>query len=211
VIRNILWDVDGTLFDTYPAMTYAVSRALNELGLSVPLNVIDGLARQSLEHCFTALAQRHQLDPDLLRERYHAAYAQLPPANQLPLPGVAEACAWIHARGGLNVAVTHRSVASTQALLDVHGLAPLFAGIVSVAQGYPRKPDPAMVLAALERFGLDPAETLMVGDRALDIEAGQAAGMRTCLYGRAQLAAPADLQVDDYGQLVTLLQVALRT
>lgn len=206
MIRNILWDVDGTLFDTYPAMTYAVSRALNELDISVPLNVIDGLARQSLEHCFTALAQRHRLDPDLLRSRYHAAYAQLPPANQPPLPGVAQVCAHIHGRGGCNVAVTHRSVASTQALLDVHGLAPLFAGIVSVAQGYPRKPDPAMVLAALERFGPDPAETLMVGDRALDIQAGQAAGVRACLFGRAQLAAPADFKVDDYGQLLAWLR-----
>ena len=43
MIRNILWDVDGTLFDTYPAITYAISKSLNKMGLSIALNVIDGV------------------------------------------------------------------------------------------------------------------------------------------------------------------------
>jgi phosphoglycolate phosphatase-like HAD superfamily hydrolase len=208
VIRNILWDVDGTLFDTYPAITYAISRALNGLGQPAALNVIDGLARQSIDRCMATLAQRFRLDPGLLRGGYLAAYEALPLANQPPFPGVAEVCAWILGRGGLNVAVTHRGVASTQALLDAHGLAPLFAGVVSVEQGYPRKPDPAMVLAALRINGLDPAETVIIGDRALDIRAGRAAGVRTCLYGRACLAQPADSQIDHYSQLLALLEGA---
>ena len=205
MIRNILWDVDGTLFDTYPAITYAISQALNGLGKSAALNVIDRLARQSIDHCLATLAQRFDLDRDLLRQRYLAAYAALPLANQPPLPGVEAVCAAIHRRGGRNVAVTHRDVRSTQALLDAHGLAPLFAGIVSVEQGYPRKPDPAMALAALAIYGLDPAVTWMVGDRELDIQAGRAAGLRACLYGRAALAQPADFQIDHCSQLLALL------
>jgi HAD superfamily hydrolase (TIGR01509 family) len=204
-MRNILWDVDGTLFDTYPAITYAITRSLNGLGESVALNVIDSLARQSIEHCLATLAQRFYLDRDLLRQRYLAAYAVLPLANQPPMPDVAAMCAAIHRRGGRNVAVTHRDVRSTQALLDAYGLAPLFAGIVSVEQGYPRKPDPAMALAALAIYGLDPAVTWVVGDRELDIEAGRAAGLSACLYGRAALAQPADLQIDYYSQLLALL------
>ncbi len=208
VIGNILWDVDGTLLDTYPAITYAISRALNELGQPAALNVIDGLARQSIERCIAALAQRFRLDPDLLRGRYLAAYAVVPLAKQPPFPGVVEVCAWIQTHGGLNVAVTQRGAVSTQALLDAHGLARLFAGIVSVEQGYPRKPDPAMMLAALEIYALDPAATWMVGDRELDVEAGRAAGLRTCLFGRACLAHPADLHIDHYAHLLALLQAS---
>ncbi|MFO7583234.1 MAG: hypothetical protein R6W69_00780 [Anaerolineales bacterium] len=48
MIRHLLWDLDGTLFDTYPAITYAISKSLNELGGAMALNVIDGLARQSI-------------------------------------------------------------------------------------------------------------------------------------------------------------------
>ena len=204
-MRNILWDVDGTLFDTYPAITYAISQALNGLGQSAALNVIDSLARQSIEHCLATLAQRFDLDRDLLRQRYLAAYAALPLANQPPMPEVEAVCAAIRQHGGQNVAVTHRDVRTTQALLNAHRLAPLFAGIVSVEQGYPRKPDPAMALAALETYALDPVDTWLVGDRALDIEAGRAAGVCTCLYGRACVPQPADLHIEHYSQLLALL------
>jgi HAD superfamily hydrolase (TIGR01509 family) len=208
VIRNILWDVDGTLFDTYPAITYAISQALNGLGESAALNVIDSLARQSIDLCLATLAQRLSLDTEVLRRRYLAAYAALPLANQPPLPDAAEVCARICQRGGMNVAVTHRDVRSTQALLDAHGLAPLLAGILSVEQGYPRKPDPAMALAALVTFDLDPAVTWMIGDRALDIEAGRAAGVHTCLFGRACAPQPVDLHIEHYSQLLALLESA---
>jgi HAD superfamily hydrolase (TIGR01509 family) len=183
-VRNILWDVDGTLFDTYPAITYAFSKALNELGLSIALNVIDGLARQSIGHCVDTLSQRFKLDPDLLRQRFANSYRAVDPANQPPYPGVHEVCELIHARSGLNIAVTHRGVDSTKRLLDTHALSVYFDDIFSVEQGYPRKPDPDMVVAALEKHALAPGQTLLIGDHDMDIRAGRAAGVSTCLGGR---------------------------
>ena len=32
MFTDIIWDFDGTLFDTYPPMTEAFKRALNDLG-----------------------------------------------------------------------------------------------------------------------------------------------------------------------------------
>jgi HAD superfamily hydrolase (TIGR01509 family) len=206
VIRNILWDVDGTLFDTYPAITYAISKSLNEMGLSIALNVIDGLARQSLSHCVETLSQRFKLDPDLLRRQFAESYRAVDPANQHPFPGVSEVCGLIHARGGLNIAVTHRDVQSTQTLLSAHLLAPFFSDIFSVEQGYPRKPDPNMVLAALEKHTLNPDQTLLVGDRDMDIHAGRTAGVKTCLFGQASSADLADFQIERYAQLLSRLK-----
>jgi HAD superfamily hydrolase (TIGR01509 family) len=206
MIKNILWDVDGALFDTYPAITYAVSRSLNEMGCSLALNVIDGLARQSLSHCVETLSQRFKLDPDLLRHRFSETYRTIDPANQPPFPGVREVCKLIHQSGGLNIAVTHRGVQSTRTLLEAHALTPFFDDIFSVEQGYARKPDPAMLLAALEKYTLNPAESLLVGDRELDIQAGRAAGVHTCLFGGTELATPADFQIERYAQLLSRLQ-----
>jgi HAD superfamily hydrolase (TIGR01509 family) len=205
-ILNILWDVDGTLFDTYPAITFAISKSLNELGQSVALNVIDGLVRQSLDHCVESLSQRFELDPGLLRRQFARSYLGVSPANQPPFPGVRNVCELVHKNGGLNVAITHRSIQSTQALLDTHGLAPFFTDILSVEQGYPRKPDPAIVLAALHRLTLNPAETLLVGDRDLDIQAGQSAGVRTCLFGKTTVPIHADYKIEDFAQLLDLIK-----
>ena len=40
-----------------------------------------------------------------------------------------------------------------------------------------RKPRPGMLLAAIERFGIDPARSLLIGDNPSDVEAAQAAGV----------------------------------
>lgn len=205
MIRNLFWDLDGTIFDTYPAITYAISKSLNEMGLSVALNVIDGLARQSIEHCTVTVAQRFKLDPDLLRGRFAQSYRMVDPANQLPFPGVSEICESIHGRGGLNIIITHRGIRSTGKLLEIHGLATHFDDIFSVEQGYPRKPAPAMILSALEKHHLDPVESMVIGDRELDIQAGRAAKVRTCLFGGAQLSTPADFKIEHYDQFLQIL------
>jgi phosphoglycolate phosphatase-like HAD superfamily hydrolase len=197
--------VDGTLFDTYPAITYALSKSLNEMGFSIALNVIDGLARESLSRCVETLSQRFKLDPDLLRRRFAESYRTVDPANQLPFPGVQIVCELIQARGGLNLIITHRSVKSTKSLLDAHHMTACFEEIYSVEKGYPRKPDPAMVLAALEKYAMRPDETLLIGDRDREIQAGREAGVRTCLFGQTELTIPADFQIGHYGQLEEIL------
>lgn len=206
MIKNILWDVDGTLFDTYPAITYAISKTLKEAGVSAAMNMIDGLARQSLEYCLRTLSQRFKLDPDLLRRQFAESYGALSPANQPPFHGVREVCELIHTYGGLNIIVTHRAVSSTRSLLETHDMSPLFDAIFSVEQGHPRKPDPAMLEAAIRQFRLERSETMVVGDRDLDIQAGRAAGVFTCLFGQAQIAAPADFQIIRYSQLLEILK-----
>jgi HAD superfamily hydrolase (TIGR01509 family) len=205
-IRNILWDVDGTLFDTYPAITYALSKALNGMKQSVALNVIDSLARESISHCIDTLSQRFKLDPELLRARFVKFYRTVDPSNQPPFPGVSEICQLIHERGGLNIAVTHRGVDSTKRLLDAHALSDCFDDIFSVEQGFPRKPDPAMVLAAIEKHSLNPDEILLIGDRGLDIQAGRAGGIRTGLFGKAEAAHSADLNIQGYSHLAEILE-----
>jgi len=42
-----------------------------------------------------------------------------------------------------------------------------------------RKPLPLLIEKAMARFGIDPAESWMVGDSQRDIQAGRAAGLRT--------------------------------
>ena len=47
---------------------------------------------------------------------------------------------------------------------------------------FPRKPAPDALLYLMEKNHMNPAETLMVGDRDIDIDAGHNAGTAGCLY-----------------------------
>jgi len=204
MIKNIIWDIDGTLFDTYPAIIYAISKSLNDMGFSIAFNEIDRYTRQSLNYCMETLSRYFKTDPEILRSRFREHYRSVPPENQVPFHGVREICAFIRNRGGTNVAVTHRGEKSTHRLLTAHNLAHLFSGVICVEQGFPRKPDPTMFEVALQQFGLERTTTLAIGDRELDIQAGRAAGLHTCLFGPAELSEPADYMIEDYNQLLAL-------
>jgi D-glycero-D-manno-heptose 1,7-bisphosphate phosphatase len=59
-----------------------------------------------------------------------------------------------------------------------------------------RKPGPGMIEQACRELGLDPARSVMVGDKWLDVACGQAAGTKTVIvrtgYGGEQAAHPPD-------------------
>ncbi len=206
MIRHAIWDVDGTLFDTYPAISAALLEALVDFGASAPLPEIESLARVEVFRCAAELAARFDLSTDELIRGFGKHYAAVPLAAQPPFPGVREVCEKLAATGGVNAIVTHRNAESTAGLLAEHGLRPLFAEVISRDDGYPRKPDPAAFLAILRDQRLDPAETLAIGDREIDILAGRAAGLPTCLFRDGPSAVPADIAIRDFKELLAILE-----
>jgi HAD superfamily hydrolase (TIGR01509 family) len=205
-LRNIIWDVDGTLFDTYPAIAGAMRTALHDLGVEVPLEQVSALAKVSLGYCLAVLANQYGLSEEDLVARFNGHYDRIGPGDQPPMPGAKELCAYILSLGGKNVIVTHRGRAGTAELLAAHGMAAYFAGCITRDDGYARKPDPAAFEAALTLFGLKRAETLSVGDREIDIQAGKAAGVFSCLYASESAQTTADLSVDNLETLQSFLK-----
>jgi hypothetical protein len=107
-VRNIIWDIDGTLFDTYPAIAHAFKRALNDLGQDASLDRITDLARESLGHCATTLASECQVDQDRLETAFGEHYDRTGPDEEPPFAGTREICEHICDIGGQNVIVTQR-------------------------------------------------------------------------------------------------------
>jgi D-glycero-D-manno-heptose 1,7-bisphosphate phosphatase len=56
----------------------------------------------------------------------------------------------------------------------------------SVSESIFRKPDSGMLEKAIARFGIDPARSWIVGDRARDLEAGAKVGVRGILVGHSE-------------------------
>jgi phosphoglycolate phosphatase-like HAD superfamily hydrolase len=201
MLRNIIWDVDGTLFDTYPAIARAFRAAVKDLGSDAPLDWIEGLARISLGNCVTALANQCQRSEEDIAQAFNDYYDHTPPEQQPPFPGVISVCEHICTLGGSNVIVTHRGHESTDELLAAHKMTHYFAGCLARDDGYPRKPDPAAFDAILEMQNMRRQETMAVGDRDIDILAGQAAGLFTCLFGREDDGVAADLTISRFDEL----------
>ena len=77
---------------------------------------------------------------------------------------------------------SHRGHESSQHYLGAYGLLDYFTECVDSSYGFTPKPAPDGVLYLLGKYGLDKDETLMVGDRELDVMAGKNAGTYGCLF-----------------------------
>ena len=210
MIQNIIWDVDGTLFDTYPAIARAFQSALNDCGTAAPIEWISKLAQVSLGHCVATLAEQYHLNENEIGQKFIFYYDLVKPEDQPPFPGVVTICETMCGMGGKNVIVTHRGRASTQELLDAHKMTRLFAGWITRDDGYAKKPDPAAFEAAVRQYGLSREETITVGDREIDISAGQCAGLFSCLFGKNESAA--DWRFQNFAELhAYILKVNMKT
>lgn len=206
---NLIWDAGGTLFDTYPAKAAACRTVLRDLGYDASESWLIGLFRKTTAYGIQTVAETFDLDSGILKARFEAAYDAIEPEIQLPFPYVREVCTFVCESGGWNYLVTHRGRASVEALLAVHGLSGYFADVITADDPYPRKPDPASLLALIARHRLQSETCLVVGDRELDVLAGKRAGIRTCLFTQEKAETKADLVVTGFDQLLVWVKSQL--
>ncbi len=205
MIRYLIWDAGGTLFDTYPATVTAFGAALQAVGHTADPEWVLALCRRTTAHCIRTLAKTYSISPETLESRFRSHYRAIGPEAQPPFPGVERICHYIWEVGGQNFVVTHRGRASLTRLLATHGLAAYVTDCVTKEDPYPRKPDPSAILALVTRYALDRDRGLVVGDRDIDVQAGRAAGIRTVFFGEEAHPTPATIEIDVYDELYRLI------
>ena len=87
-------------------------------------------------------------------------------------PGVRDALD--HFRGKRRVVVSNKIQRLSDAVVRGLGVAECFDLILGGDSAAEKKPNPALLVLALERFQTSPSRALMVGDGDIDVEAGQA-------------------------------------
>ncbi|MBI9051803.1 MAG: HAD-IA family hydrolase [Anaerolineaceae bacterium] len=202
MIKNIFWDFDGTLFDTYPPIAKSIHLGLKQLGHHIPVEETLVLSKISLTYCLETLAEKTGSSSSDLEEVFDAQYALLTLEEQKPFPGVQQVLEKVISVGGINVIITHRGSTTMLKLLEHYGLKNYFSGWLTADDGFTRKPDPAAFFAALQSYNVNASETLGVGDRGLDVEASRAAGLQTAFYGDVPEGVQADILLKDYLKLL---------
>lgn len=182
MLKDFIWDFDGTLYDTYPVMTQAFVDALKEFGI---LNVdVAALYRDLKIRSVQAAAESFAAKYHCSSKDITAAYHRIEHATQqapAPYPGAEAVLKAVIDHSGRNFLDTHRDQSVYQ-YLDQNGLSQYFSGGVDASQDFPRKPDPGAINTIVAQYQLDPATTVMVGDRSLDIIAGNNAGVQTIYF-----------------------------
>ena len=85
--KHVIWDLDGTLLDTYPATDGALAAALSGLGREVSLDTVRRLTRLTLDHAVRTLAAQSGLPEAEIYFSYEQHYAVLGLNHSPAMPG----------------------------------------------------------------------------------------------------------------------------
>jgi phosphoglycolate phosphatase len=180
-IKAILFDLDGTLFETAPELAEAVNLMLKDLEMTeLKTNEIkrfigrgaENLIKQSIE-----VSSKKDPTPVFAKaEKLFAHHYSLISANSLMYEGVEKSIIDLKTKDFLLGCVTNKPAIYTEALMNHSRLADFMDIIVSGDTTEKKKPDPLPILHALNQLNIEPKDAIMVGDSVVDIEAGFEAG-----------------------------------
>ena len=201
---NIIWDFDGTLFNTYPAMCRDLQAVMEGLGVHASLEDLLPRFTTSRETVLAWCGEQAGMTAQEVDQIYRAWVTEHGQPEAYPFPHVRSILERFQAAGGRNFVFTHRS-GSVHDYLAGADLTKYFTDVVSAGTTYARKPAPAGHLHIIETHGLDKARTLAVGDRELDVLAAKNAGIHACLFSPEHRETAADHRIRDFTELDALL------
>ncbi|HVK73342.1 MAG TPA: HAD-IA family hydrolase [Kofleriaceae bacterium] len=211
-IGAVIFDLDGTLVDSLDDIAAALGGALGDAGLPPPSlpEVRSWIGDGARSLVARAVAGRADVDRVLghFRDRYRAQ----PIVHTRLYDGLAAALDAL-ARPGRSFAILSNKPDELTRLIAARLLGAWpFAAVSGQRAGVPLKPDPTAALATATALGVAPARCAFVGDSAIDVATGRAAGMRAVgvTWGfrpRAELLeAGADVVVDHPGELTAAIE-----
>lgn len=173
----VLFDLDGTLVDSYAALAEAVNYARRRHGLE---DLAEGRIRDFVGDGLDKLLQRAFENPEVplsVKEAFEQRYDEICVAESRVLDDV-ETTLEALSRHSLRMAVcTNKPTGFSVKILESLGLARHFRAIVGPDLAGARKPEARHVLAALEATGCSRGEALLVGDMPIDVQAARNSGV----------------------------------
>ena len=181
----VLIDLDGTLIDSAPDLSYCVDRMLEQLGKPVvgldPVRQWIGNGVERLIHRALTGTMDGQAEPQLFQQAHHVFQAYYESHNgdfSRVYPGVLEGLKYLDGLGCYLGCVTNKPIRFTEPLLSRFGLREKFTLILGGDSLPRKKPDPLPLLHAAEYFGVSPKLSWLIGDSVTDIQAARAAGFQ---------------------------------
>ena len=171
--RNLIWDFDGTILDTYPEITRAFINVLKkDYAIEYDYNQAYSLAKASITFCIESLAGEFNIDPEEFSENFKKRYFGELKFEGKPFKGVEKILEYVSKRGG-NFLITHRGFKSLNEFLTRNNFNKYFIEVVSADENFPLKPDPSSFNYIIDKYKLKKEETLGVGDRIQAAEKSQ--------------------------------------
>ncbi len=197
-----MFDLDGTLANTGHDLADSVNFTRAHFALApLPEKLVYANVGRGVEHLLKqSLPEETPRHFDEVMRVFLAHYEAHLLDRTVLYPGVREVLSYFRSKRRL--VVSNKMHRLTEAVVRGLGVAGEFDAILGGDSASEKKPHPALLNLALERFQIPAASALIVGDGDTDIEAGKRAGVMTCAvtYGLGNrddlVAAKPDVLID---------------
>ena len=175
--RAVLFDLDGTLVDSYAALAEAVNYARREHGLhELSAARIKDFVGEGLEKLLQRAFEMTDV-PRTMHAAFESRYDEICCRESRVLAEVEATLAELHALGVAMAVCTNKPTNFSRKILEFLELAPYFKAIVGPDIAGARKPEAQHVLRTVEEMHCDATPALFVGDMPIDVHAARNSGI----------------------------------
>jgi HAD superfamily hydrolase (TIGR01549 family) len=196
--QHYIWDLGGTLMDNYASSAKIFKETLAHFGIDETYDNVYAALKQSTDTAVAAFAK----DIPNFKEIYQRNEA-VSLEKPILFDGAIDVLRNLTENGAKHYMITHRG-AQVMSILKEAGIDYFFTEVVTAEQGFPRKPKPDSTKYLLEKYKINPELAVMIGDRSIDIEAGNAAGISTVFFDKDADLSIATYSIHDLKDMVTL-------
>ena len=181
----VLVDVDGTLVDSVPDLAYSVDAMMQQLDMPVRGeaavrqwvgNGVEKLVKRALANDLEGV-----VDSGLFEKAmpiFWSFYEDNVCVRSRLYEGVTDGLKYLQAEGYQLGCVTNKARSFTIPLLEQIGILSYFELAICGDDTERKKPDPLPLLTAANQLGVEPRDSLMIGDSKSDVHAARAAGFQ---------------------------------
>ncbi len=176
--RLVIFDLDGTLIDAYPAIVSSFNYVRNKLGLpSVSSLIIRRAVGKGDENLIKPFVPAGKIKEAIRLYRSHHKLALLHGSSLLP--GAAVLLKRLKAKQLKLAVASNRPTRFSRILIKHLKISDYFDYVLCADKLENGKPHPQILLAIMKKMKVSASDTIYVGDMTVDAQAGRRAGVDT--------------------------------
>lgn len=202
---SFIWDIDGTLYDSYDSIVDKKIETLNHfnIGNYDKEFIRDTILNKSTSQFFEYISECYGVEYDKLWEIENSLKVEVDTIKLMP--NVKKVLEELNQKGVQNFIYTHRGP-TVYDLLKKQDIDKYFVEVVNIDNGFKRKPDPEAIDYLVNKYSLNKEDTYYIGDRLIDQKCAKNANIKAIFY---QSYAGVNLNPNDYDYKVTDLMQLL--
>jgi len=171
-MTTFIWDLDGTLIDSYDVFLEALSESFANFKLPFDRQTVYNFIK---EESVNSLLEKQAVSFEKIKEDFTNNSTSKNYKIKL-MVGAKEVLDWTQKENIQNFIYTHKGKNSFD-LLKQLGISSYFLEVVTSENNFKRKPNPEAINYLVKKYNLKTDETYYIGDRKLDIEAAHNSGL----------------------------------